>query len=342
SRRGFNLFHATRNSSQPGRKKTSRKVPLSLITPMNTKFEHIKESLTVYNALTELCFRTCVREFNHHKLIESETNCVHNCFNFCCTFCCASVKMNIISELGYRQDGRLPHEIRNINFKMNVYSQADGSSYFEQGNTKVLCAVYGPHEPKQRSRIMEDRCIINCQYSMATFSTTERKERPRGDRRSREFARLMEKAFESAILTEYYPRSQIDIFFELLQADGSHLAACVNAGTLALADAGVPMRGLVAAASCACSSDGVPCVDVCSREETSLIPRITIATISGQKEIVLTELQNRLHKNHLSSLLEAAKKATTYVHSCLEAAVTSHIVHAIGLPSDANDDDGLL
>lgn len=40
---------------------------------------------------------------------------------------------------------------------------------------QVLCAVYGPHEARQRSRVLDDRCIINCQYSMATFSTNERK-----------------------------------------------------------------------------------------------------------------------------------------------------------------------
>lgn len=45
--------------------------------------------------------------------------------------------MNIISEHGYRQDGRKPHQIRNLNYNLGVYSQADGSAYLEQGNTKV-------------------------------------------------------------------------------------------------------------------------------------------------------------------------------------------------------------
>lgn len=127
-----------------------------------------------------------------------------------------------------------------------------------------------------------------------------------------------------------------------LQADGSHLAACVNAGTLALADAGVPMRGLVAAASCACAPGGVPCVDVNSREETGIIPRITIATVSGQDDIVLAELQNRLHKDHLLAVLEAARKATAHVHSCLEAAISTHVTSAIGLPSAVGDDGDVM
>ena len=45
--------------------------------------------------------------------------------------------MNIVSEHGFRRDGRKPDQIRNINYKLGVYSQADGSSYLEQGSTKV-------------------------------------------------------------------------------------------------------------------------------------------------------------------------------------------------------------
>lgn len=45
--------------------------------------------------------------------------------------------MNIISEHGYRQDGRKPNEIRNINCKLDIYPESDGSAYYEQGNTKL-------------------------------------------------------------------------------------------------------------------------------------------------------------------------------------------------------------
>lgn len=45
--------------------------------------------------------------------------------------------MDLLSEHGYRQDGRKPDQIRNINCRLGVYSQADGSAYLEQGNTKV-------------------------------------------------------------------------------------------------------------------------------------------------------------------------------------------------------------
>jgi ribonuclease PH len=59
----------------------------------------------------------------------------------------------------------------------------------------------------------------------------------------------------------------------------SGLAACVNAGSLALADAGIPMRGLAAAAECG-SVEGIPCADMSAREHTETVPRLTLATIS--------------------------------------------------------------
>lgn len=54
--------------------------------------------------------------------------------------------MNLISDQGLRLDGRKPTELRQLRCKLGVFSQADGSAYIEQGNTKVLAAVYGPHQ----------------------------------------------------------------------------------------------------------------------------------------------------------------------------------------------------
>lgn len=54
--------------------------------------------------------------------------------------------LELLSDQGFRIDGRRSHELRKIQCKLGVFSQADGSAYVEQGNTKVLAAVYGPHE----------------------------------------------------------------------------------------------------------------------------------------------------------------------------------------------------
>lgn len=235
----------------------------------------------------------------------------------------------LLTEHGYRQDGRKPNQIRNINCQLGVYRQADGSAYLEQGNTKVLAAVYGPHEPKQRSRVSEERCIINCQYSMATFSTSERKLRPRGDRKSAELTRLLEITFESVVLTSMFPRSQLDIYCEVLQSDGGQLACCVNAASLALVDAGVPMVGVACASNCGAirgSADDSPCIDLNGNEENlGNVGRITVAVLPVNDALALVELDHRLHQDQLPSLLDSAIAGARQVHSCFQTAIRQHV-----------------
>lgn len=79
---------------------------------------------------------------------------------------------------------------------------------------------------------------------MAVFSLSsgERKRKPRGDRKSQERSLQLKHAMEAIIHLEIYPRSQIDIYVEALQVDGSEYCASVNAATLALIDAGIPIK----------------------------------------------------------------------------------------------------
>jgi len=240
----------------------------------------------------------------------------------------------LLSEHAFRLDGRRSHQIRNINCQLGVSSHADGSAIIDQGNTRVLAVVHGPHEPTTRrgqTMTADERCYINCEFSMATFSTTQRKTRPRGDRKSIELSRHLKKTFDSVIDTSLYPRSQIDIFCEVLQADGGSLAACINAASLALVDAGIAMRGIVS--SCACgSTNGVVCVDLSNNEESSTasdVPRLTVATVGGGDEVVLLELDRRVHHDHLEMLIDEAINAAKHVHSCMQTAVRAHLANVV-------------
>ena len=57
----------------------------------------------------------------------------------------------LLSDQGLRADGRRAGELRRIRCRQGVFGQADGSAYLEQGNTKVLAAVYGPHEAGRKT-----------------------------------------------------------------------------------------------------------------------------------------------------------------------------------------------
>ena len=99
----------------------------------------------------------------------------------------------------------------------------------------------------------------------------ERRRRGKSDRRATELSMVIRNTLEQTILTELMPRSQIDIYVQVLQADGGTRCACINAAFLALADAGVPMRDIVA--SCAAGYlQSTPLIDLNYLEDSGESP----------------------------------------------------------------------
>lgn len=90
---------------------------------------------------------------------------------------------------------------------------------------------------------------------MASFSTGERKQRMKRDRRLLEIASSIQSCFESVIVLGQFPRSEIDIYVQILQTDGGILHTAINATTLALIDAGIPMTDYVCATSAGYAND---------------------------------------------------------------------------------------
>src|SRR3989338_1363612 len=138
-----------------------------------------------------------------------------------------------ISYEGLRQDGRRENELRQIKCKMGLFKRADGSAYWEQGNTKVVAAVYGPRQATSQQNELHDRATLICEYQVATFSSGERRSSSKHDRRTTEVALILKETFESVLFLELYPRSQVHLYITVLQGDGSRRAACMNAATLA-------------------------------------------------------------------------------------------------------------
>ncbi|NXS63625.1 EXOS4 protein, partial [Brachypteracias leptosomus] len=240
----------------------------------------------------------------------------------------------LLSDEGYRADGRRPTELRKVRARMGVFAQADGSAYIEQGNTKALAVVYGPHEMRgSRSKALPDRALVNCQYSMATFSTGERRRRPHGDRQAGELALHLRQTFEAAILTDLYPRSQIDIYVQILQADGGNYCAGVNAATLAVMDAGIPMRDYVCASS-AGLADATPLADLSSPEESAGGPQLVLALLPASGQVALLQLSARLHQERLEPVLEAAMAACRATHALLDSVVREQLRQGCGALGD--------
>lgn len=178
---------------------------------------------------------------------------------------------------------------------------------------------------RQRSKALHDAAIVNCQFSMAVFSTGDRKKRPRGDRKSSEMSAHLRQALISVIKTELYPWSQIDVYVEVLHADGGIYPACVNAATLALIDAGIPLKEYVIACTASLANGDVPLVDISYQEEIMGGPSLTVAALPISGNVVLMEMSQRFHLDHLQKVMETALQGCRDIRVILDQAVKNHI-----------------
>jgi len=134
-----------------------------------------------------------------------------------------------------------------------VISQAAGSAYVEFDATKVMCGVYGPRQgSKTASAATTDRGRLDVDVRLAAFATPgERGAANRAGDAERDFAGLLQRALEGAVMAETFPKTSVDVYVTVLEASGAEFPAACAAASAALADAGVAMLDLVAACAVA-------------------------------------------------------------------------------------------
>ena len=215
--------------------------------------------------------------------------------------------MVLVDENGMRIDGRTATEHRPIKIEAGVLKNADGSAYVEIGKNKVLAAVYGPRECHPRHLQNPTKAIVQCKYNMQAFSVSDRK-RPGTDRRSIEISKITAEALENVVLTELYPRASIDVYIEILQANAGTRCAGLTAASVALADAGIPMRDIVPAIA-AGKADGHVLLDLNKEEDNYGQADVPIAIVPSTDEIVLLQMDGNMTREELEYGLDMAFKA---------------------------------
>ncbi len=218
----------------------------------------------------------------------------------------------LIAEDGTRLDGRKPDELRPLRIQAGVLKRADGSAYLELGSNKIIAAVYGPRELHPRHKQKPDRAVIRFRYNMAPFSVDERK-RPGPDRRSIEISKLSKEALEPALFTEYYPRTAIDIFVEVLQADAGTRCAGITAASVALADAGIEMKDLVAAVA-AGKVDGHIVLDPMYYEDGYGEADVPLAIMPKYDAITLLQMDGNMTEDEFKEAVRLAKKGCKIIY----------------------------
>jgi exosome complex component RRP41 len=198
----------------------------------------------------------------------------------------------LIDKKGIRLDGRKPDELRQIKLEVGVVPNADGSAYVEHGKNKIVAGVYGPREVHPKHMALQDRTVLKCRYHMAPFSVQERKS-PAPSRREIELSKVIRESLEPAIFMEYYPRTMIDVFIEVLQADGGTRCASITAAALALADAGIPMRDLVVACA-AGKADDTMVLDLMDEEDKLGKADVPVAMMPNLNAVTLLQMDGKL------------------------------------------------
>ncbi|MGC8610503.1 MAG: exosome complex exonuclease Rrp41 [Thermoplasmata archaeon] len=236
--------------------------------------------------------------------------------------------IKLIDESGRRIDGRLYNEMRPVKIEAGVLERADGSAYIEWGNNKIIAAVFGPREIYPKHIQDPSRAVLRARYNMAAFSVDERK-KPGPDRRSVELSLVISNALSSVVFLEQYPRTSIDVFIEVLQADAGTRIAGLTAASVALADAGIPMKDLIAGCAVGKIENRIV-LDLNKEEDNYGQADMPVAIIPRTQEIVLFQMDGDMDDSEIKEGLKLAIDAAMKIYELEKQALRNKYVKLAG------------
>lgn len=228
---------------------------------------------------------------------------------------------------GVREDGRTEAQIRALSSELRVLSRADGSCRYGQGETALTVAVYGPTEVRYRDERL-DRATIEVVFKPASGVPGPQE---------REYEAILRTAMEQAIISTLHPRTLIQIVVQVMNDDGSLLSAAINATCLALLDAGIPMRSLIAGVDLAIVASTTTTTTVLldpTKEEETREGAVSLSFgfasgRSGESDVassssggVVWRTKGLLREEEFMSCSSAARKATQKLFSYFQLSLS--------------------
>jgi exosome complex component RRP41 len=242
----------------------------------------------------------------------------------------------LIDKKGLRLDGRRADELRPVKLEVGVIPNADGSAYIEHGKNKILAAVYGPREVHPKHLALQDRTVMRCRYHMAPFSVQERKS-PAPSRREIELSKVIRESLEPAVFMEYYPRTMVNVFVEVLQADGGTRCASITAAALALADSGIPMKDLVVACAAGKVEDTVV-LDLMDTEDKLGAADVPVALMPNLNAVTLLQMDGTLTHEEFEKAVNMAIEGCKQIYVMQKEALKKKYVNVSeGIKEEAEE-----
>jgi len=129
-------------------------------------------------------------------------------------------------------------------------------------------------------------------------------------------------------MLEQFPRAVIDIHVQVIQSDGGVLSVATDATTLALIDAGIPMKDFVV--SCAASYvEGVTLNDPNYIENSIGGPYMPLALMPTSGKVVLLQMDDTLHLDNFAELVDVASKGCRRIFETLQDEVKEYAVQLV-------------
>ncbi|ACO63114.1 predicted protein [Micromonas commoda] len=226
-----------------------------------------------------------------------------------------------------REDGRSAEQMRPIFVKTGVISQAAGSAYVELDKTKVMCGVYGPRQGGPGiDKVEFDRGRLDVDVKLATFATSGPRGKVAQGDAEREFSSIVHRALSGAVMTETFPKTTVDVFATVLEANGSELCATIAAASAALCEAGVAMRDLVSA----CTGGGADgpnalLLDPARGEEAAAEAGVTLAYMCRLGEASQVVATGTWDGESLDDAVQLAASGCARVDAALREALRSSV-----------------
>ncbi|KAH8830738.1 3' exoribonuclease family, domain 1-domain-containing protein [Flagelloscypha sp. PMI_526] len=214
---------------------------------------------------------------------------------------------------------RNPSDIRPIFLQPGLINQANGSAYIETENTKIACSVYGPRQSK--STTYNEKGRLNVEVKFTPFSC-EKRRAPMRDAEDRSVGVSIHQALLSSVRLELLPKSTIDIFLVIIEADGIQgcVASGITAASCALADAGIEMFGLVVACTAALRDNTIyldPTVDDMESADGTLL----LSCMPALGTITSTSMSGRMDPNRAIECMDLCQEKCMDIHSVVAQAL---------------------
>ncbi|KAJ3029327.1 UNVERIFIED_CONTAM: Exosome component 5 [Siphonaria sp. JEL0065] len=210
-----------------------------------------------------------------------------------------------------------PLNLRGLSTSLSLLSRADGSARFGFGDTRAIAGVFGPVEDlKGKEQLEAARVAVTVAALSGAESPSER-------RTEENLSRIL----SAVVDTTRFPRTLIKVSLQPTSDDAGLFAAEVNASVLALVDAGLPLRALVAAVQVASDLNGNLFLDPTAKQLEAATSTHTFVFDNADDSVLIDVLSEGVYSEKLfKDARTVAKEACKAIHAFYRQALEQKLL----------------